>query len=169
MVAANLLFLPNSTKPNLYLYIILLPQNRATLYWYTITIPSSIFFGFLSRVQNIVGVTFYFWLFLYHLKLSLLKYTLRKSYYCTGSHKQTYYCTKDFPNDAPDLNGKQVILYYKVQYPLQSTILFHIHQKVIVVVPLVLVRKEGSRVSFHCVSEIGIVQYCVVDGYLTFY
>ena len=68
-----------------------------------------IFFGFLSRVQNIVGVTFYFWLFLYHLKLSLLKYTLRKSYYCTGSHKQTRYCTRDFPSDAPDLSGKAPI------------------------------------------------------------
>ena len=32
------------------------------------------------------------------------------------------------------------------------------------VVPLEQVRKEGSRVSFHCEPQwIGIVQYCVVD------
>ena len=37
-------------------------------------------------------------------------------------------------------------------------------EKVIVVVPLEQVRKEGSRVSFHCEPHwIGIVQYCVVD------
>ena len=37
-------------------------------------------------------------------------------------------------------------------------------EKVIVVVPLEQVRKEGSRVSFHCEPQwIGIVQYCVVD------
>ena len=36
-------------------------------------------------------------------------------------------------------------------------------EKVIVVVPLEQVRKEGSRVSFHCEPQwIGIVQYCVV-------
>ena len=37
-------------------------------------------------------------------------------------------------------------------------------EKVIVVVPLEQVRKEGSRVSFLCEPQwIGIVQYCVVD------
>ena len=59
--------------------------------------------------------------------------------------------------------------YYTRRFNIHHTVLYYstgklAPEKVIVVVPLEQVRKEGSRVSFHCEPQwIGIVQYCVVD------
>ena len=59
--------------------------------------------------------------------------------------------------------------YYTRRLNIHHTVLYYstgklAPEKVIVVVPLEQVRKEGSRVSFHCEPQwIGIVQYCVVD------